>query len=108
MVGDACEHLSATGVDQYQGADKIWRCDGCGLLYTSRTDEDGITWNSYDDPAAPKTEGRSEAIREAVNGLPEDEIRRRHFQARCPYHERCPQPTVCFDGCRGPEGAVAP
>ncbi len=31
--GAPCEHLSATGVDQAEGDDKLWRCDTCGLLH---------------------------------------------------------------------------
>lgn len=37
-----CGHDSATGVDQDFGPDKVWRCDACGWLYRTVT-EDGIT-----------------------------------------------------------------
>jgi hypothetical protein len=32
---DHCEHLSATGIDDTPLANpnKVWRCDGCGMLY---------------------------------------------------------------------------
>jgi hypothetical protein len=39
---DTCEHLSATGVDQSEGDDKVWRCDACWRLYRTVT-ENGIT-----------------------------------------------------------------
>ena len=32
---DACEHYSASGIDQNSGPDKVWRCDACGWLYRS-------------------------------------------------------------------------
>jgi hypothetical protein len=27
-----CDHPSLTGIDQSDGPDKVWRCDGCGAL----------------------------------------------------------------------------
>lgn len=40
---DACEHLSATGVDQATGPNKVWRCDSCGWLFRSVVDSAGFT-----------------------------------------------------------------
>lgn len=38
-----CPHLSLNGVDQGDGPDKVWRCEMCGGLYRSVTDERGIS-----------------------------------------------------------------
>lgn len=43
-IDDAeCLHLSATGIDQAEGPEKVWECDACGFYYRQRVDEDGIS-----------------------------------------------------------------
>lgn len=40
--GDTCTHDSGSGIDQTEGPEKVWRCDGCGWLYRVTT-EGGIS-----------------------------------------------------------------
>lgn len=43
VVADHCHHESSSGIDQNEGPDKVWRCDGCGWLHRIET-LDGISY----------------------------------------------------------------
>lgn len=61
---DPCTHESSSGIDQTWDDDKVWRCDGCGWLHRTVT-EDGITRAIAVDAATNPAPAEAEPIPEA-------------------------------------------